>query len=151
MAASQFVYVIYIRTTAEKLWEALTTPEFNRAFWFGTWQDCAWEKGASWKLTFPDGRIGDTGEVVEIDKPRRIVIKWRNEFRPELKAEGYSRCTFEIEQTGETAKLTVIHESDVPGSKLITAVSGGWPKILSGLKSLLETGAALPEMPATPK
>jgi hypothetical protein len=72
------------------------------------------------------------------------VLKWRNEFRPELKAEGYSRCTLEIEPAGEAVKLTVTHEIDKPVSKLIDAVSGGWPMILSSLKSLLETGSPLP-------
>ncbi|HUN53306.1 MAG TPA: SRPBCC family protein [Candidatus Sulfotelmatobacter sp.] len=143
MANSRFLYVTYIRTTPEKLWQALTTPEFNRAYWFGTWQDSTWQAGASWKLLFSDGRLGDSGEVLEADRPRRLVLKWRNEFRPELHAEGYSRCTFEIEAAGEVVKLTVTHEIDRPQSAFIEAVSGGWPKILSSLKSLLETGMPL--------
>jgi uncharacterized protein YndB with AHSA1/START domain len=88
MANSRFVYVTYIRTTPEKLWDALTKPEFTRAYWCDTWQDTTWEPGASWKLMIPDGRVGDAGEVVEVDKPRRLVLKWRNEFLPELRAEG---------------------------------------------------------------
>ena len=68
------------------------------------------------------------------------MIKWRNEFRLELKAEGYSRCTADIEAAGEAVKLTITHEMDRAGSQLIEAVSGGWPRILSNLKSLLETG-----------
>jgi uncharacterized protein YndB with AHSA1/START domain len=64
MSESKFVYVTYIRTTPEKLWRALTMPEFTRQYWAGTWQDCAWEKGASWKLMIPDGRVGDAGEVL---------------------------------------------------------------------------------------
>jgi len=75
---SRFVYVTYINTTAEKLWQALTSPEFNRQFWFGSHQESGWTPGAAWKLVFPDGRIGDTGEIVEVDRPRRLVIKWRN-------------------------------------------------------------------------
>ena len=91
----------------------------------------------------PDGRIGDSGEVVEIEKPKRLVLKWRNEFRPELKAEGYSRCIFDLETIGEVVKLTVTHEIDQEESKFIGAVSDGWPKILASLKSLLETGDGL--------
>jgi uncharacterized protein YndB with AHSA1/START domain len=91
----------------------------------------------------PDGRIGDSGEVVEIDRPRRLALSWRNEFLPELRAEGYSRAIFEIEQVGDTVKLTVTHEMDRVDSKLIDGVSNGWPAILSSLKSLLETGMAL--------
>jgi uncharacterized protein YndB with AHSA1/START domain len=140
MANDRFLYVTYIRTTPEKLWEALTKPEFTRQYWFGITQDCAWTKGASWQITFPDGRVADRGEVVEIDPPRLLILKWRNEFMPELREEGYSQARFDIEQEGEVVKLTVTHEIDRTESKLIKAVSNGWPKILSNLKSLLETG-----------
>jgi uncharacterized protein YndB with AHSA1/START domain len=143
----KFLYVTYIRTTPEKLWDALTKPEFMRAYWFGVSADCSWEAGSSWRLIFPDGRVADTGEVVEIDRPRRLVLKWRNEFKPELKAEGYSRATFELEPSGDTVKLTVSHEMERKGSKFIEAVSTGWPSVLSSLKSLLETGKALERSP----
>jgi uncharacterized protein YndB with AHSA1/START domain len=140
----QFIYVTYIRTTPEKLWQALTDQTFVRQYWFGMTQDCSWEKGAPWKLKFQDGKIADAGEVLEIDPPRRLVLKWRNEFIPELTQEGFSRCVMEIEANGELTKLTVTHSIDKEGSKLVHAVSGGWPKILSSLKTLLETGAPLP-------
>jgi uncharacterized protein YndB with AHSA1/START domain len=91
----------------------------------------------------PDGRVADSGEVLEIDPPRRLVLSWRNEFKPELRGEGPSRLSYEIEQQEEMVKLTVVHESDTPGSKLIGAVSNGWPLILASLKSLLETGESL--------
>ena len=145
MASSRFVYVTYIRTTPEKLWRALTDPEFTRRYWVGTWQDCTWKPGASWKLMIPDGRVGDSGEVLEFDPPRRLVLSWRNEFKPELRAEGYSRLTYELEPQGDRVKLTVIHEMEKPGSKFIEAVSNGWPHLLSSLKSLLETGESLVE------
>ncbi len=137
---SSFVYVTYIRTTPEKLWQALTQPEFTRQYWFGITLDCAWKQGAAWKMSYPDGRVTDTGEILEIDPPRRMVIRWQNEWKPEMKAEGPSRCTMLLEPTGKAVKLTVTHEMERPDSKLITAVSGGWPSILSNLKSLLETG-----------
>jgi uncharacterized protein YndB with AHSA1/START domain len=79
------------------------------------------------------------------------VLKWRNEFRPELKAEGYSRLSYELEQVGQSVKLTVIHEMDKPESKFIQAVSDGWPHILASLKSLLETGESLAETRHWPK
>jgi uncharacterized protein YndB with AHSA1/START domain len=141
--SDKFLYVTYIRTTPEKLWDALTKPEFTRAYWSGVWQDCDWQVGSSWKLMFPDGRVADSGEVAEIDRPHRLVVSWRNEFRPELKAEGFSRATFELEQIGDAVKLTITHEIDRDGSKFIAAVSNGWPMILASLKSLLETGEAL--------
>jgi uncharacterized protein YndB with AHSA1/START domain len=93
----------------------------------------------------PDGRVGDSGEVLEIDRPRRLVLSWRNEFVPELHAEGYSQLTYELEPQSHRVKLTVIHEMDRPDSKLIEATSGGWPMILASLKSLLETGESLEE------
>jgi uncharacterized protein YndB with AHSA1/START domain len=151
MAKSEFVYVTYIRTTPEKLWDALTKPEFTRAYWVECWHDTSWEPDASWKLMIPDGRVGDSGVVVEIEKPRRLVLKWRNEFRPELRAEGYSRCTFELQPSGDMVKLVVTHEIDKPKSKFLEAVSGGWPSLLSSLKSLLETGEALEATKRWPK
>lgn len=143
MGKSSFVYVTYIRTTPEKLWQALTEPEFTRQFWAETVQDCAWKKGASWRLMIPDGRVGDAGEVLEIEPNRRLVLSWRNEFMPELKEEGFSRLTYLLEPEGDMVKLTLTHEIERDGSKLIEAVSGGWPLILASLKSLLETGESL--------
>ena len=140
MAGSSFVYVTFIRTSPGELWAALTNPEFTRKYWFGMHQETDWRVGASWKLIFPDGRIADTGEIVEIDPPRRLVLRWRNEFNPELKAEGYSRCVVDIEPTNGAVKLTVAHTMDRDHAQLIEKVSGGWPRILSNLKSLLETG-----------
>lgn len=145
MAESRFVYVTYIRTTVDKLWQALLDPTFTRDYWCETWQDCEWKVGASWKIMIPDGRVADSGEVLEIDPPRRLVLAWRNEFQPALRDEGYSRMTYELEPVGDSVKLTVIHEMDKPGSRLIEAVSGGWPHILASLKSLLETGESLVE------
>jgi uncharacterized protein YndB with AHSA1/START domain len=151
MDDSRFVYVTYVRTTPEKLWQALTDPDFTRRFWCETAQESAWRPGAPWLIRTPDGRVADSGEVIEIDPPRKLVLSWRNEFRPELREEGYSRLTYELEPVGTSVKLTVIHEIDRPGSKLIGAVSGGWPHILASLKSLLETGESLEETRHWPK
>jgi uncharacterized protein YndB with AHSA1/START domain len=151
MADSRFVYVIYIRTTPEKLWQALMDPEFTRRYWCETRQESEWKPGASWRSMAPDGRVTDSGEILEIDPPRRLVLTWRNEFRPELRAEGHSRLTYELDKQAESVKLTITHGIDMPGSKLIEAVSGGWPAILSSLKSLLETGEPLEETRRWPK
>ncbi len=140
MSQSAYIYVSFIRTTPEKLWEALTTSEFMEKYWFGMRQETSWAVGADWKMVFPDGRVADTGEVLEFDPPRRLALKWRNEFRPELKAEGYSHCVYELEPVAGAVKLTITHSIEVENSKLIEAVSGGWPRIISNLKSLLETG-----------
>jgi uncharacterized protein YndB with AHSA1/START domain len=143
MAESEFVYVTYIRTTPEKLWRALIEPEFTRKFWVGTVQECDWKVGSPWKIVVPDGRVADAGEVLEIDPPRKLVLSWQNHLFPELTKEGFSRLTYELEATGGTVKLTVIHTMDRKDSKLVKAVSTGWPNILASLKSLLETGQAL--------
>jgi uncharacterized protein YndB with AHSA1/START domain len=137
---SQFVYVTFIRTTPEKLWTALTAPEFMKQYWFGMHVETDWAVGSPWRLMFPDGRIADAGEIIEADAPRRLVMTWRNQFRDELKAEGVARCTIALEPVDGAVKLTVTHAIDRADSKLIVAVSGGWPRILSNLKSLLETG-----------
>jgi uncharacterized protein YndB with AHSA1/START domain len=151
MANSRFVYVTYIRTTPEKLWQALIEPEFTRQIWGETWQECEWKPGATWRLMIPDGRVADTGEVLEIEPGRRLVLTWRNEFKPELCAEGHSRMTYELEKQGDSVKLTVIHEMEKPESKFIESVSNGWPMILSSLKSLLETGESLEATRRWPK
>jgi uncharacterized protein YndB with AHSA1/START domain len=143
MARSTFVYVSYIRTTPEKLWSALTDGEFMKQYWFGTRCESAWTPGASWKMLYADGTITDTGKIVESEPPRRLVIRWQNQMRPELKAEGESLCTMELEPIGTAVKLSITHTIEREPSKFIEAVSGGWPKIISNLKSLLETGAVV--------
>ena len=140
---TRYVYVTFIRTPPEALWTALTSPEFTRRYWFGMHQESEWAAGSPWKLVFSDGRVADTGEILECDPPNRLVIKWRNEFRPEIAAEGYSRCVITLEPFEGAIKLTITHTIDTPNSKLIEAVSGGWPRILSNLKSLLETGETI--------
>jgi uncharacterized protein YndB with AHSA1/START domain len=142
---SSYVYVTFIRTTPQKLWTALTDPAFTRQYWFGMHQESEWKPGAPWRMVYPDGRVSDAGELIEVDPPRRLVIKWRNEWKPEMKAEGYSRCVMELEPVNDPAgggavKLTITHSMERPDSELIHAVSSGWPKVLSNLKSLLETG-----------
>lgn len=143
MSTSKFVYVTYIRTTPEKLWAALTEPEFTRQYWAGTHPVSDWKVGSDWKIMIPDGRIGDAGKVIEFDPPRRIVLSWRNEFLPELKNEAPARVTYELEQQDDMVKFTLIQESEAPDSKLIDTMSNGWPVLLSSLKSLLETGESL--------
>ena len=141
MAKSTFVYVTYIRTTPDRLWSALTDAEFMTQYWFGMRCDSQWTPGSAWRLVSPNGEVLDAGEIVEADPPRRLVIRWRHQNKAELKAEGDSLCTMELEPNGPAVKLSITHTIGRDASKLITAVSGGWPKILSNLKSLLETGS----------
>lgn len=137
---SKFVYVTYIKTTPEKLWQALTTPQLMKQYWLGMETEADWKSGSVWTMKFPDGRVADAGEIVEFSPPNCLVIKWRNEWNSEMKGEGFSRCTFDLEQTGGAVKLTITHGIDVQNSKFIESVSDAWPICLSNLKSLLETG-----------
>ena len=143
MPKSTFVYVTYIRTTPEKLWTALIDPEFQKQYWFGVHCESEWTAGSAWKMLYADGKVTDAGEIVESNPPRRLVIRWRHLDKPELKAEGDSLCTMELEPTGKAVKLTITHSIDRDDSKLIVGVSGGWPRIMANLKSLLETGSVI--------
>ncbi|HJT13470.1 MAG TPA: SRPBCC family protein [Dongiaceae bacterium] len=142
MTRSTFVYVTYIRTTPEQLWSALTDDvEFMKQYWFGNHCESQWTPGSSWRNVSPDGQVLDAGEIVESAPPRRLVIRWQHQNKPELKAEGASLCTIEMEPSGTAIKLSITHTMEREPSRLIEAVSGGWPKVLSNLKSLLETGS----------
>lgn len=151
MAESQFVYVTYIRSTPEKVWRALIEPEFTRQYWVETTQESEWKPGAAWRLLKPDGSTADSGEIVEFDAPRRLVLTWQNHMFAETNAEGHSRLTYVLEAVGDEVKLTVTHEMERKDSQLIRMVSTGWPKILSSLKTLLETGAPLESTREWPK
>jgi uncharacterized protein YndB with AHSA1/START domain len=151
MAESQFVYVTYIRTTPARLWQALIEPEFTRQFWIATTQESDWKPGSPWRLMAPDGRILDSGEVIEVEPPKRLVLKWRHHLYPEMAGDGDSIMTYEIEKKEDSVKLTVTHVNGVTGSRFIKGVSNGWPQILSSLKSLLETGESLESTRVWPK
>jgi uncharacterized protein YndB with AHSA1/START domain len=147
MARSTFVYVSYIRTTPQKLWSALTDAEFMKQYWFGVHGESQWTAGSPWRSVSPHGQILDAGEIVEAEPPRRLVIRWQHQDKPELKAEGESLCTIELEPSGTAVKLSITHTIEREPSKLIEAVSGGWPKVISNLKSLLETGSTVLQAP----
>ena len=112
MQKTQFVYVTYIRTTAEKLWDALMKPEFTERYWLQTRHESEWKPGSPWRAVTPDGLAKVTGDILEVEPHRRLVFTWRSESKPELKAEGHSRVTYTIEPQGESVKLTVLHEMD---------------------------------------
>ncbi len=144
---STFFYVTYIRTTPEKLWSALTDAEIIKKYWFGVRCESQWTVGSSWKLFYPDGRNTDAGEIVEADPPRRLVIRWQHEDKPELKAEGESRCAMELSSNGPAVKLTLRHTIEYEPSKFIAAVTIAWPMVIANLKSLLETGSSVLQSP----
>ncbi|HEY4085469.1 MAG TPA: SRPBCC family protein [Bryobacteraceae bacterium] len=148
MAKSSFVYVTYIRATPEKLWSALTEDsEFMKQYWFGVHCESQWTPGSSWKMLGPDGELFDAGEITEAEPSKRLVIRWQHQRKPELRAEGDSLCIIQLEPIGPVVKLSITHTIDRESSKLIEAVSGGWPKIMSNLKSLIETGSVVFDQP----
>ena len=139
MSGSTFVYVTYIRITPEKLWRALTTPDIIKQYRFGMNVESQWKVGSTWRM-YADGSLMDSGEILESVAQKRLVMSWLCEWNPGFKAEGNSRCAYEIEPTGPSVKLTLTHSIEHPDSKFIEAVSEGWPMVISNLKSLLETG-----------
>ena len=139
MPASKFVYVTYIRTTPQKLWRALTNSKIIKQYRFAMTVESEWKVGSTWKM-YADGKLMDSGKILQSVATKRLVMSWRCEWKPQFKAEGNSRCVWEIEPAGKSAKLTLTHSIQRLNSKFIAAVSNGWPMVLSNLKSLLETG-----------
>ena len=134
------IHGVSIRTTPETLWEALTTPDLTRKYWFGYRLEADWSVGSTWKLTSPEGQVHAAGEIVEIDRSRRIVLTWQDEIRLELTAEGYSHCTIDLEPKEDAVMLTITQSIDHSDSKLIALVATSWPKVVSNLKSFVEMG-----------
>jgi uncharacterized protein YndB with AHSA1/START domain len=134
------VYEIYIRTTPEKLWEAITNPEIRAKYSFGVGSFSDWTPGARLEMNAGGTVIGQ-GEVLEIDPPRRLVHSIVFMFTDDVQAEGESRVTWEIEQVEDSCQLTLTHDRLPEGGN--PQVYGGWPQILSGLKTWLETGELL--------
>jgi len=116
-------------------------------YWFGRYCESGWTPGSPWKMVSVDGGVSDAGTIIEAEPPRRLVIRWRNKMKPELEDEGDSLCNMEIEPAGTAVKLSITHTIEREPSKLIAAVSGGWPKIICNLKSLLETGSVVLDDP----
>src|SRR2546423_12372375 len=136
------VFEIYIKATPERLWEAITDPELRAKYNFGARQVSDWTPGSRYEMSSPgaDGLLGE-GENLEVDPPRRLVQSFTALWSDDVKAEGTSRVTWEIEQVADSCRLTVVHDQLREGAH--GELYGGWPMILSGLKTLLETGETL--------
>jgi uncharacterized protein YndB with AHSA1/START domain/DNA-binding transcriptional ArsR family regulator len=158
-----FVYTTYIRTTPERLWQALTEPAFTQRYWGITFQT-DWKALSTMTWEQRGVTIADPEQVVlEAEPYSRLSYSWHtftpelgdaldltDEARERITAEPRSRVTFELEPLGELVKLTVLHDGFEPGSVVATMVSGGWPRVLSDLKTFLETGETLPTNPEPP-
>ena len=164
MSTPEFVYTTYIRTTPQRLWKALTEPEFTRRYWGGAALESDWQVGSPirWQDAIGE-RPKDLGQVVlEADPYRRLSYSWHNyqpehaeyfgwsdELLAELVKEPRSKVAFDIEPVGEQVRLTVVHDGFESDTLMLQALSGrlrsgGWPELLSSLKTLLETGEPLP-------
>lgn len=140
MDKPKFVYVTYITTTPEKLWKALMDGEMTKQYWWNHINVSNWKVGSKWKHQNGDSGVADiVGRVVEITPPRRLVLTWTDPAN-EAREDKHSRVTFEIEPFPGAVRLTVIHDELEPGSEMLRSISAGWPKVLSSLKTLLETG-----------
>jgi uncharacterized protein YndB with AHSA1/START domain/DNA-binding transcriptional ArsR family regulator len=160
MTGTEFVYTTYIHTTPQRLWQALTDPAFTRRYW-GAALESDWKVGSTMTWEQSGVTITDPAQVILESEPcRRLAYSWHtftpefgeafgfsDEFLATVSSERRSKVTFEIEPAGENVKLTVVHDGFDPGSTVLAGISGGWPAILSSLKTLLETGEALPASP----
>jgi uncharacterized protein YndB with AHSA1/START domain len=142
MTKPEFVYITYIETSAEKLWHALTDGDFTERYWFGHRVSSDWEVGSPYK--FAQAGVGSVeGKVLISDPHRRLAYTWDG-CSPDAKRERTSRVTFDLEPRGKVIKLTVTHDNLDEGGKTLRNISAGWPMVIASLKSLLETGHALP-------
>ena len=143
MEANRHVYQLYIRASIEEVWRAITDPAMTARYFFGTSVRSEWTPGASMRYEMPDGRVVVSGEVVEIEAPRRLVTTWQAHWNADGTTWEPTKVTWELEQAGDACKLTMIHSGFQPNSKAYTETAGGWPAILSSMKTLLETGEPL--------
>ncbi len=141
MSKPQFVYVIYIASSPEKVFDALTDAEASRLYWHGNSVDSDWKVGSPFALRLARHENDVTGEVLEHDRPRRLSYS----FRAHDGSDGgkASRVTFELERQRDQVRLTMIHDEFEPGSPALEKVSAGWPLVLSSLKSYVECGKVL--------
>lgn len=145
MSKPSFVYVTYIVTTPEKLFAALMDPEMTRRYWANHRNRSDWRVGSAWRMEdYDDANDVDIeGVILESDPPRRLVVSWASPGESADPAKC-SRVSFDIEPLAESVRLTVTHDDLEPGSERLHAITFGWPAVLSGLKTLLETGDVQP-------
>jgi uncharacterized protein YndB with AHSA1/START domain len=137
------VYAVFIRATPEQVWDAITKPEFTKKYFHGTRIESTFEPGAPYLSVAGSDTVVD-GEILESDPPKMLKHTWRALWDPETAAEPHSRVTWEIEpQEGGVTKLTVTHDQLEAAPKTAASVAGGWSFVLSGLKTVLETGEPL--------
>ncbi len=138
-----YIYVTVIAASAEKVWQGLTTAEFTRQYWHSTSIQSDFKVGSRVEFLVENDEVGCEGEVLVCDYPKELSYTWAFPRNPDTRAESPSRVTFKLETVAGGTKLTVVHDQFPSGSKMYELVSGGWPLVISGLKTLLETGSAV--------
>jgi uncharacterized protein YndB with AHSA1/START domain/DNA-binding transcriptional ArsR family regulator len=142
MERPSHVFQVYIRTTPEQLWQAITDPDFTERYFHRGRAESAWQAGGPVRYWI-DGELAVEGAIIDADPPRRLVQTWSFRRSPTLRDDPPSRVTWEIESHGDTCKLTLVHDGFPSETATFRSVGSGWPVVLSSLKSLLETGEAL--------
>ena len=138
------VYTIYMASTPEKVWQALTSAEFSRQYFSGLAVELEERKGGAFAVRLPDGTLHIGGEVIECERPRRLTITWNVNWPRLVERLGQTLVSYKIEQVEDAVRLTLTQSHDRPISDdILSGGRAGWPAILSSLKSLLETGTAL--------
>jgi uncharacterized protein YndB with AHSA1/START domain len=138
----KFVYVVYIASTAEKVWQTLTDPSVTEKYWFGFRVAANGKAGEQMTATDPKGKVVHRDPIIESDPPRRLIYAWQPLYK-DLQGERPSRVTFELTALKGQTRLTVTHDEFDEGSKIFGLISKGWPAVLSSMKSFLETGSGL--------
>lgn len=146
MDKPHFVYVVYISASPEKLWNALIDPKVTSRYWQHV-NVSDWRPGSRWehRRSSTEGEVLLVGKVLESTPPRRLVLTWAYPADEAL-PQKHSRVTFELEPIGDVVRLTVIHDRLEPDSEMLQGITKGWPKVLSSLKSIMETGQPLPDL-----
>lgn len=143
MTKPESVYVIVIAKSPKEVWEGLTSPEFTKQYWHQTEVQSDFEVGSPIRFLTESGEVGCEGEILIANHPKELAYTWQFPMNPETKDEPPSRVTFKLEQIGASTKLTMIHDQFPEDSKMLPMVDQGWPLVLSGLKTLLESGHAV--------
>jgi len=149
MIKKEFAYETYIHASKDKVWEALTNPEFTAQYFYSTRVESSWESGAVVRYRYAgDDHVAVEGQVIESDPPNKLAITWQALYDESVAAEAPSRVTFSLDENNGQTRLRIVHDQFPEDSAIFESISEGWPWIIAGLKSLLETGKALPRFEA---
>jgi len=143
MTNPDYVYVVVIAATPEEVWKGLTSPEFTKQYWHKTEVKSDFRVGSTIEFLTADGHVGCEGEILDVDYPSELSFTWQFPRNPETSKEPHSRVTFRLEPIATGTRLTVVHDQFPENSKMYDIVQPGWPLVICGLKTLLESGSAI--------